>query len=120
MMNGAPSQVDTFDYKPELEKYAGKQLPADKEYINSGGRKVGFLTPAWRPFRPGEGVRAMDRFALCLAACLLLLPAWASSPGEPMDCSDWVIVEPVSSDPRLTTMARSMTFSSSRTFPGQL
>ena len=24
MMNGAPSQVDTFDYKPVLEKYAGK------------------------------------------------------------------------------------------------
>lgn len=52
-MNGAPSQVDTFDHKPELTKYAGKQLPADKEYINSGGRKVGYLTPEWRPFRPG-------------------------------------------------------------------
>ena len=23
MMNGGPSQVDTFDYKPELQKYAG-------------------------------------------------------------------------------------------------
>lgn len=53
MMNGAPSQVDTFDYKPELEKYAGKQLPADKKFINSGGRKMGYLTPAWRKFRPG-------------------------------------------------------------------
>lgn len=53
MMNGAPSQVDTFDYKPELSKYAGKSLPADKRYINSGNRKVGFLTPNWRPFRPG-------------------------------------------------------------------
>ena len=53
MMNGAPSQVDTFDYKPELEKFAGKQLPADKKFINSGGRKMGFLTPAWREFRPG-------------------------------------------------------------------
>lgn len=52
-MNGAPSQVDTFDYKPELTKYAGKQLPADRKYINSGGRKVGYLTPEWRPFRPG-------------------------------------------------------------------
>ena len=54
MMNGAPSQVDTFDYKPELEKYAGKTLPPDKKYINSGGRKVGWLTPNWRPFRPGD------------------------------------------------------------------
>lgn len=53
MMNGAPSQVDTFDFKPELEKYAGKQLPSDKNFTNSGGRKVGYLTPAWRPFRPG-------------------------------------------------------------------
>ena len=52
-MNGAPSQVDTFDQKPELTKYAGKQLPADRKYINSGGRKVGYLTPEWRPFRPG-------------------------------------------------------------------
>lgn len=64
MMNGAPSQVDTFDYKPELEKYAGKQLPADKDYINSGGRKVGYLTPAWRKFLPGgeSGLLISDYF----------------------------------------------------------
>lgn len=64
MMNGAPSQVDTFDYKPELVKYAGKQLPSDRKYINSGGRKVGFLTPNWRPFRPGgeSGLLVSDYF----------------------------------------------------------
>ena len=64
MMNGAPSQVDTFDFKPELEKYAGKQLPADKKFINSGGRKMGYLTPAWRPFRPGgeSGLLISDYF----------------------------------------------------------
>ena len=64
MMNGAPSQVDTFDYKSELEKYAGKQLPPDKKYINSGGRKVGYLTPAWRKFRPGgdSGLLVSDYF----------------------------------------------------------
>lgn len=64
MMNGAPSQVDTFDYKPELEKYAGKQLPADKKFINSGGRKIGYLTPAWRKFRPGgeSGLLISDYF----------------------------------------------------------
>ncbi|WP_417730568.1 DUF1501 domain-containing protein [Rosistilla oblonga] len=64
MMNGAPSQVDTFDFKPELEKYSGKQLPADKKFINSGGRKMGFLTPAWRPFRPGgeSGLLVSDYF----------------------------------------------------------
>jgi hypothetical protein len=64
MMNGAPSQVDSFDYKPELKKYGGKQLPADKKFINSGGRKMGFLTPAWRPFRPGgeSGLMVSDYF----------------------------------------------------------
>ena len=64
MMNGAPSQVDTFDYKPELEKYAGKSLPADKKYINSGNRRVGYLTPNWRPFRPGgeSGLLISDYF----------------------------------------------------------
>ena len=64
MMNGAPSQVDTFDYKPELKKYAGKELPADKNYINSGGRRVGYLTPEWRPFRPGgeSGLLISDYF----------------------------------------------------------
>lgn len=64
MMNGAPSQVDTFDYKPELERHAGQELPADKEFINSGGRRVGFLTPAWRPFRPGgeSGLLVSDYF----------------------------------------------------------
>ncbi|MAT15511.1 MAG: hypothetical protein CMJ46_09615 [Planctomyces sp.] len=64
MMNGAPSQVDTFDYKPTLEKYAGQPLPEDKEYINSGGRKVGYLTPNFRPFRPGgeSGLLISDYF----------------------------------------------------------
>lgn len=63
-MNGAPSQVDTFDYKPALETYAGKTLPKDKTYINSGGRKVGYLTPAWRKFRPGgeSGLLVSDYF----------------------------------------------------------
>ncbi|MEC9094508.1 MAG: DUF1501 domain-containing protein, partial [Planctomycetota bacterium] len=53
MMNGAPSQVDTFDPKPALEKYAGQEIPKDKKFINSGGRKIGYLTPAFRKFRPG-------------------------------------------------------------------
>jgi hypothetical protein len=63
-MNGAPSQVDTFDYKPSLEKYAGKPLPEGKNYINSGGRRVGYLTPAFRKFRPGgdSGLLVSDYF----------------------------------------------------------
>ena len=64
MMNGGPSQVDTFDYKPELEKYAGQPLPDGKKFINSGGRKVGYLTPSFRKFRPGgkSGLLISDFF----------------------------------------------------------
>jgi hypothetical protein len=63
-MNGGPSQVDTFDYKPELQKYAGQPLPPGKKFINSGGRKIGFLTPSFRPFRPGgqSGLMISDFF----------------------------------------------------------
>ena len=42
MMNGGPSHIDTFDYKPELARYAGKTLPAGKKFTNSGNRKMGF------------------------------------------------------------------------------
>ncbi|MBI2826561.1 MAG: DUF1501 domain-containing protein [Planctomycetia bacterium] len=64
MMNGGPSHVDTFDYKPGLKKYAGQSLPADKKFTNSGNRKMGFLTPAWREFQPGgtSGLMISDYF----------------------------------------------------------
>ncbi len=63
-MNGAPSHVDTFDYKPSLAKYAGQELPASFQFTNSGGRKKGFLTPAFREFRPGgkSGLMISDYF----------------------------------------------------------
>jgi len=64
LMNGGPSQVDTFDPKPTLEKYAGQPLPAGKKFINSGGRQMGFLTPSFRKFRPGgqSGLPISDLF----------------------------------------------------------
>jgi hypothetical protein len=41
-MNGAPSHVDTFDPKPELDKYDGKPY-AGKTKVGSNGRPVGHL-----------------------------------------------------------------------------
>ncbi len=66
MMNGGPSHIDTFDYKPGLAKYAGQSLPPDKQFTNSGNRKMGYLTPAWRPFQPGgqSGLMISDYFPL--------------------------------------------------------
>lgn len=64
LMNGGPSQVDTFDHKPTLAKHAGQPMPAGKKFINSGGRAIGYLTPAQRPFRPGgqSGLLISDYF----------------------------------------------------------
>ena len=64
MMNGGPSHVDTFDYKPSLAKYAEQSLPPDKTFTNSGKLNIVFLTPAWRPFRPGgqSGLMISDDF----------------------------------------------------------
>jgi hypothetical protein len=46
-MNGGPSQVDTFDPKPALEKHAGKAPPA--ELVNTMRRTKGTLMPS--PFK---------------------------------------------------------------------
>jgi hypothetical protein len=41
-MNGAPSQVDTFDYKPALTKFNGTPYKGDQT-VGSNGRPVGHL-----------------------------------------------------------------------------
>lgn len=41
-MNGGPSQVDTFDPKPELAKYHGTPYQGDAK-VGSNGRPVGHL-----------------------------------------------------------------------------
>src|SRR5262245_56518723 len=42
-MNGAPSQVDTFDPKPTLTRFNGTAYRGDVEQIGSNGRPVGHL-----------------------------------------------------------------------------
>ncbi|MDP6443727.1 MAG: DUF1501 domain-containing protein [Pirellulaceae bacterium] len=49
-LNGGPSQVDTFDHKPALKKYEGKDYHR-KLQIGSNGRPVGKLTPSHFPFQ---------------------------------------------------------------------
>jgi hypothetical protein len=46
-LNGGPSHVDTFDYKPALEKYAGQPLPAG--FSLKTERKTGGALPS--PFK---------------------------------------------------------------------
>lgn len=48
-MNGAPSQVDTFDPKPDLAKFDGKPY-AGKTPVGSNGRPIGHLMRSPFPF----------------------------------------------------------------------
>jgi len=50
-MNGAPSQVDTFDPKPALTKYDGQKY-AGRHAVGSNGRPVGYLTQSAFKFHP--------------------------------------------------------------------
>ena len=50
-MNGAPSQVDTFDYKPELTKWNGKAYKGPLT-VGSNGRAVGYLMQSPFEFKP--------------------------------------------------------------------
>ena len=61
-MHGGPSQVDTFDYKPDLERDDGKPVPFDKPRVVSG-QTGSLLKSPWK-FRPyGEcGYYVSDLF----------------------------------------------------------
>jgi hypothetical protein len=62
-MNGAPSQVDTFDPKPALDKYDGTSF-SGKTKVGSNGRPIGKLMKSPFPFRKhGEsGLEISDLF----------------------------------------------------------
>ena len=51
-MNGAPSQLDLFDYKPQLQKYYDKELP---DSIRNGQRITGMTSGQARfPIAPSK------------------------------------------------------------------
>src|SRR4029453_7485402 len=61
-MNGGPSHVDTFDPKPSLDKYAGKNLPMENLATE---RKTGNAFPSPFKFQKyGEsGIEVSELFA---------------------------------------------------------
>ena len=50
-MEGGPSQVDTFDYKPNLAKYAGKTPPYTQPKAGKTGHKDSVMKPSPFKFR---------------------------------------------------------------------
>lgn len=62
-MNGAPSQVDTFDPKPELTRQNGKPY-SGKLAVGSNGRPIGYLMQSPFEFKPRgqSGLMISDLF----------------------------------------------------------
>ncbi|MGE0607178.1 MAG: DUF1501 domain-containing protein [Pirellulales bacterium] len=68
-MNGGPSQVDTFDPKPALQKYAGQDPPA--ELVNTMRRSKGKLMPSlYGFFRHGQSGIEVSEIYPHLASCI--------------------------------------------------
>src|SRR5262245_11301151 len=60
-MHGGPSQVDTFDYKPQLEKLDGKDLPFEPAKGTTVSKKI--MKPLWKFQKYGEsGITVSDLF----------------------------------------------------------
>ena len=67
-MNGGPSHVDTFDPKPSLQKYAGKELPTGNLQTE---RKTGAAFPSPYKFQKygQSGIEVSELFRAHRPAC---------------------------------------------------
>jgi hypothetical protein len=68
-MHGGPSQVDTFDYKPLLERDHGKPLPFAKPRIVSGATG-NLLRSPWKFRRHGQSGTWVSELFPHLARCV--------------------------------------------------
>ena len=60
---GGPSQVDTFDPKPDLEKYAGEVMTGVGEVVVSQGNPGGLMPSPWKFDRYGQsGIEVSELF----------------------------------------------------------
>src|SRR5688572_11472218 len=100
-MNGGPSQVDTFDPKPMLAKYAGKMLPRENPRTE---RKTGAAMPSPYKFqRYGKsGIEVSEIFphtAACIDDIAVIRSMHADVPNhEPslmlMNCGEARLIRP--------------------------
>lgn len=68
-MHGGPSQVDTFDYKPQLEKDHGKPLPFPKPRVQSGATG-NLLKSPWKFQQHGESGAWVSELFPHVAKCV--------------------------------------------------
>lgn len=100
-MNGGPSQVDTFDPKPALEKYHGKPLPNPN--LRTERKTAGAMRSPYKFQRYGKnGVEVSELFAQtaqCIDDICVIRSAHADVPNhEPslmlMNCGDGRLPRP--------------------------
>jgi hypothetical protein len=81
-MHGGPSQVDTFDYKPQLEKDHGKELPFAKPRVTSG-KTGGLLKSPWKFQQYGQsGIHVSELFphvGSCVDDICFINSMWCSN-----------------------------------------
>jgi hypothetical protein len=81
-MHGGPSQVDTFDYKPQLEKDNGKPLPFALPRVTSG-TAGNLLRSPWKFSKRGEsGIEVSEIFphvGACIDDICLINSMWGSN-----------------------------------------
>ncbi|HBL46108.1 DUF1501 domain-containing protein [Gimesia sp.] len=68
-MHGGPSHMDTFDYKPQLQKDSGKPLPFDKPKIFSA-QTGNLLGSPWKFQRHGESGAWVSELFPHVAGCV--------------------------------------------------
>jgi hypothetical protein len=71
-LQGGLSQVDTFDYKPELERLHGKPVPGEQKPQAFMG-KVGLL------HKPHFAFKQHGKSGLWIPICFRILPGWRTS-----------------------------------------
>jgi hypothetical protein len=72
-MEGGVSQMDTFEYKPALQKYAGQQMPKAERTVGEiatfSAAPNRIIPPYWKFQRHGQSGRWMSELLPQLAAC---------------------------------------------------
>jgi len=101
-MNGGPSQVDTFDRKPMLDKYDGKTLPVHYKTERKTG--VAFKSP-FKFQKYGEsGIEVSELFAKtgeCIDDICLIRSMHCSVPNHPPSTLEMTCGDPLQTRPSM-------------------
>ncbi len=118
-MNGGPSQVDTFDRKPMLDRFDGKTLPVHYKTERKTG--VGFKSPfAFRP-RGQSGIEVSELFertAEHIDDLCVIRSMHCAVPNHPPSTLEMTCGDPIQSRPSVGAWVTYGLGSENRNLPG--